>query len=239
MTSEGQQLKIKNSSSLKVEFPKVTNEDMTLFYGKRDSLGQMNWISTSESFKSNAAKKNKNAKQDYTANKIDTASVSSIAVVPVDRIIDYLKSSKSTSTLTEKEKEKIQKEIQLNQKVYDAINLKSFGWINCDKFQSITEKADLIVNIDPKDNISYASVFLIFKDINSIMQYYYLKDKQDFENSFRNIPIGYRVKLVAYSIKGEQILTYSENILIKENGNLTIKLKPTTVDEFKSLMSGS
>lgn len=53
MESDGQKLSIRKGSSLKVEFPKLRNGDMELFYGNRET-GSMNWIPANTSLKSSA-----------------------------------------------------------------------------------------------------------------------------------------------------------------------------------------
>jgi hypothetical protein len=52
MTSDGQQLKLKEGKTLSVEFPKLSNSEMSLFYGQRDSLGQLNWQQAEQKFES-------------------------------------------------------------------------------------------------------------------------------------------------------------------------------------------
>jgi hypothetical protein len=232
MTSDGAQLKIKDGSNIKIEFSKISNENMTLFYGQKDSLGQMNWVSTESSFSS------KREKQQQQLPQQQPAKVDSTKQTQMDALIGFLKSNNS-STLTEKEKEDIQKEIQLHQKIYDAINIKSFGWINCDRFQEIQDKTDLLVSIEQSSNVDYATFYLVFKDINSVMQSNYYKNNPNFKGGFQNIPVGYKVRLVGYTIKDKQILTYSEDISVKPKENLVIKLKPTTDSEFKILMTGT
>lgn len=230
MTSDGGQLKIKDGSSIKVEFPKTSNDNMTLFYGQKDSLGQMNWTATESSF--SVKKKKRESPQQQPAKSDSTKQTQ------MDALIGFLKSDNS-STLTAKEKEEIQKEIQLHQKIYDAINLKSFGWINCDRFMEVHDKTDILVTFDPSVDIPFANLYLVFKDINSVMQSYYNKQYSHLKGSFQNIPIGYKVRLVAYTIKDRQILTYSQDITVKSKDNITIKLKPTSESEFKTLMTGT
>ncbi|MBK6836760.1 MAG: hypothetical protein IPG89_21875 [Bacteroidetes bacterium] len=48
--SKGQKVKLKPERKLKVEFPKVDENEMTLFYGQRDSLGQLAWDSVPKKF---------------------------------------------------------------------------------------------------------------------------------------------------------------------------------------------
>ena len=43
VTSDGETVKLKEGKSYPVEFIKNSNDDMSLFYGQRDSMGAMNW----------------------------------------------------------------------------------------------------------------------------------------------------------------------------------------------------
>ncbi|MGG9961721.1 hypothetical protein [Ferruginibacter sp. SUN106] len=43
MESEGQKLQLKKGNNLQVNFPKLKDAEMELFYGNRDSSGNMNW----------------------------------------------------------------------------------------------------------------------------------------------------------------------------------------------------
>ena len=48
MECHGQKLKIKKGNSLPMEFPKLKDKEMELFYGNRASTGNMNWIKASQ-----------------------------------------------------------------------------------------------------------------------------------------------------------------------------------------------
>ena len=48
MESEGQKLQLKKGNQLQVDFPKLKDAAMELFYGSRDSLGNMNWIKATQ-----------------------------------------------------------------------------------------------------------------------------------------------------------------------------------------------
>ena len=51
ITSDAEKVKLKKDKTMEVEFPKITNKNMELFYGERDSLNQMNWVATNTKFK--------------------------------------------------------------------------------------------------------------------------------------------------------------------------------------------
>jgi len=48
MQSDGQKLQLKKGNHLQVDFPKLKDAEMELFYGSRDSLGDMNWIKAAQ-----------------------------------------------------------------------------------------------------------------------------------------------------------------------------------------------
>lgn len=50
ITSNGNQLKMKEGKGMAVEFPQQTEDEMDLYLGERDSLHQMNWTQTTEKF---------------------------------------------------------------------------------------------------------------------------------------------------------------------------------------------
>jgi len=229
MTSIGEQLKLKDGTSLKVELPKIDKSNMTLFYGQKDSLGQMNWTPSETAFVSKQEKPKPAPQIPETKGKSKDG---------MDELINFLTSGNST-TMTAKEREDYEQEVQLHKKVYDAVYLTSLGWINCDRFMGIQNKTDLLVHIDPSLNISSASLFLVFKDINSVIQSYYNNQIPDLNGGFQNIPVGKKVRLVAFAIKDKQIFTYSEEITIKAKDKLIIKLNPTSEGELKKLMAGA
>lgn len=221
MTSEGRQLRIKDNSSLDVEFPKLSDAEMSLFTGQRDSLGKMNWQATTQTFIQPIAKQQKPARA-----KADTSSFDDVV-----EIIDFLKDG---SEITKDKK----KEIEIHSKVFETMKLKSFGWINCDRFIDFPDKTNITIEMAPKDSIKSANLYLVFSDINSIMQAdYYIGKKYSYNDGFRNVPVGRTVRIIAYSVKNDKILTYSADIKIKQNENLTLDFKPTSDADFEKLMS--
>lgn len=228
MTSDGKQLKFKEGKNMAVEFPKQTEKEMFLFYGQRDSLGSMEWQQSAETFKTKPSQP-----QPETITKSNTKKKSQIEL-----ILDYMESDTSSTSMTKEEKEERERVNKVNEKVYSAIKINSFGWINCDRFFDIQNKTDLLVNFNPSDSISSANIFLVFKDINSVMQSYcFSSNGKTYNDGFSDIPVGYKVKLVAYTIKNEKVLSFASNITIKDKQTLTLSMKETSDDELKKLLS--
>jgi len=218
ITSQGKQLKLQEGKSLKVEFPKLTDTEMFLFYGQRDSIGKMEWQQAKDTFK--------------------IAQAVTIKDAIVDTIVEFVNtpSEDLVKTLTKGEKEKLKLESEINEKVYSAIDIKSFGWINCDRFIEIQNKTNLLIDINPADNVCSENIFLVFKDINSVMQsHYFYYNGKTVNEGFKNVPVGYNVRLVAYSIKNEKVFSYTTDLTINENQTLKLDLKESSNEELKEL----
>ncbi len=230
MTSNGQQLKLKESKSLPVTFPKLTDKEMALFYGRRDSLGQINWQPTNERFASVIPREKKT-----TDSKKEIAAESKSEM---ESIFDHVDSPEKAAT-PEQKKEWARSE--RNRKVFDrfyaAINLDSFGWINCDRFLEIEERTSLLVMINPRDSVIAAHVYLIFKDINSIMGQGYFKGSDSRATvSFKGVPIGYKARAIAITIKDEKPYVFASDFTIAKDGEIETNFKPITEKEFKSFI---
>jgi hypothetical protein len=232
MTSDGKQLKFKEGKNMAVEFPKLTENEMFLFYGQRDSLGSMEWQQASDTFKTKPSQP-----QPETITKTPTKRISDYW-----GIYYYIESEDLSTPMTKEEKEKIERVNKVYEKVYEkvysAVNINSFGWINCDRFLEIQNKTDLLVNFNPTDSISSANIYLVFKDINSVMQsYYFSSNGKTYNEGFSNIPVGYKVRLVAYTLKDEKVLSFASDIIVKDKQTLTLTMKETSDVELKKLLN--
>lgn len=228
ITSDGQQLKLKDGKTLSVEFPKLSNAEMFLFYGQRDSLGQLNWQQAEQKFESRS-------RQIITR---PTAADTSIS--ELDAILKYIE-SESKKPLTPEEKKQLEEQKKNNllaEKVYKAIQLNQFGWINCDRFYDIQDKTDLLFTFNDKDSMISANIYLVFKDINSVMQTCYFSfGDREFNSGFQNIPIGAKTQLIAFSIKNGKTYTYKSDLTIKANETIHLTLKETDQSNVDKLSS--
>lgn len=227
MTSNGEQLKLKEGKTLNIQFPKLSDKEMALFYGQRDVMGQINWQEASETFK-------------FTQQQPIPATDSVVKVrkkskSDIDAIMDYIESGDTTTTQEERETMiKREKDYKVSQKVYDEIGIANLGWINCDRFLEVEEKTDLYASFNPQDSVKNANVYLVFKDINSVIQAYYYSDKSP---QFENMPVGYKARLIAYTVKDEKVFAYSTDLTITKGQKLTLNLKEISDKDFKKLIS--
>lgn len=233
MTSDGQQLKLKKDKTLSVGFPKITDNEMSLFYGQRNSLGKIDWQKSEMKFVSSdieSAKAklgnpapNPTAVMPYRANSVQAILADSLA-----------REGKQLSSKEIKEIQEIEKDnSKVVNQVYETIQLKQLGWINCDRFLEISNKTNLQFEFNSKDSVIVANVYLIFKDINSIIENSYFSFKgKTFNSSFDDIPVDSKVKLIAFSQKNGQLYSYVSEFTITKNLKVKIDMRETSDKEF-------
>lgn len=224
ITSGSENVKIKNGKSIKVRFPQFSGDEMSLFYGQRDSLGLMNWEAT-----------------DVTLSQGDNGSVISELV---DEGVDPLE---DTDTLydddrTRKVKQKIRLESRKNQtiegKLYQAIEIKKLGWINVDRFYEMTNNKDFLLAFNPRDSVTSAIVYMIFEDINSVLTTtYFAVNDSVINNVFKNIPGEGRVKLIGVTLKDEEIFASQQIVDLRSEVRAEFKMEKTSEERLADLFN--
>lgn len=221
--SNGQQLKLKDGKYLSVEFPKITSEEMFLFYGQRDTLGQLNWQQVDQKFENKPRQNVKNNTQEHPSLTND-----------FENILSYIE-LESNKPLTSEEQQRIEENAKIAKVLdylYQPIKLNQFGWINCDRFYNVPNKTNLYYSFNPKDSIVSAKVYLVFKNINSIMQSFSFSIKDnEYKGVFDNIPVGENTKIIAFTIKNGKLYSYSSDLKIKTNQRVQIELKGISQDQ--------
>ncbi|NEN25699.1 hypothetical protein G3O08_19605 [Cryomorpha ignava] len=231
MTSDGNQLRMKQGKGLEVEFPKLTEDEMGLFLGERDSLGQINWIQAEQNFNSKDLEVPEEPKPKKTTKK-ETYS-------EIDLILGYIE-NKEVEPLTKEEIEEYERqkrEYETASKTYESVELMNFGWINCDRFwndPSPNTDIQLLVN---NDSLSGARMYAVFSDINSVVTAYYWQGMQD-TASFKNVPIGKDLTIIALSAKNETPFIFETTINTATDKQVQIEFMVTTQAEIKEKMKG-
>ena len=88
--------------------------------------------------------------------------------------------------------------------------------------------------MSPSDSIDNANVYLVFKDINSVtQQYYYKGTAKDNSVKFEGLPVGYKTRLIAYTVKDEKAYVFASDVTISKNQKLDVAFIPVTEQEFK------
>lgn len=233
LTSDGQKLKLKEGKTYSVQLPKISEEEMNLFYGQFDSTKNMNWKQTEQVFVAPVRIVSDSAIHDANALPFEV-----IVVTGSGKFRDTVK--KSVKNLTESELKQYDQEMEVSKKVYSPINVNKFGWINCDRFNTpgvpLTNVEFTITN--KPEEVNYILVYMIFTEINSVMQccYYSWNNKVE-KNNFYNTPIGTQVKFLAMgSQHGKIFATLTNKTKLISNHNEKLTLQEMSEADFHSLM---
>jgi len=234
---------------------------MELFYGQRDSLGQMNWKVAQQRFKAHEVevevveekKEDKNAVTyrnsgsvivNTTSNGMDRSAFARTREEAL-RMLGYPAKytyrlngdTAKTAKLSEKETEALKKLTKTQTAMYQAISLNQLGWINVDRFINIPDKTQLFITLNDSKTVRSVCVFLVFKTINSVLQRFYCP-AFDIDLSFRDIPVGYNVRLIAYGFDDQgELYTHSSDLTLKNDENLSINLQKTANNDLDKLFA--
>ena len=246
-------LRIKKNKSIKVEFPKISDKGMSLFNGKNDSLGNMNWFDLGKKLGVNKIPENKSIAIAGPPRRYNLVRLKSGIIIEIDEWEYYerirmndprldssqvIRKSVRFDRAEEEENKFIQKGEKnkiINEVLYKAVEIKKLGWINCDRFIDIKKKTNLVVSYDKKDTIESAVLFLVFKDINSVMKNYFVLRNGLNNSVFTNIPVGQKVKLISISVKNNEIFIYQSDLTIELNKAITVNHKKSTSNNLSSL----
>lgn len=117
--------------------------------------------------------------------------------------------------------------------LYEQIDVASLGWINCDRFYNAPNVMDLAYNIVGKDSVGYAKVFVLFHDINSLMEGSYRSDAT--QSFIRKVPVGSNVTLIAMSIKGKKVFLSKVRTVTTPGAVVALNMNEATENEMKNL----
>lgn len=219
MTSDGEQLRLKHNKTLEVQFPKLANEKMELFYGERDSTSAINWKSDGIKFDLAVPKQ------------VAVTGDTLLAETATDDIADIV-SYTGKSADSKKDQKKIKKIIQqenLENRMYRIVQLNRMGWINCDRF--INEKLTLVAyRLIQNSDVAFADVYAVYRDINSMEQ-------NNTNMGDMEMPVGRKVTFIAISCKDKKYYSFTKDITVKEGLKIDITLKETSEKDLKKLFT--
>ncbi|QQS52696.1 MAG: hypothetical protein IPM71_08175 [Bacteroidota bacterium] len=199
LVSDSVQVLLKDSCTMPVVFPRITDEPMLLFDGKRDSTGRMNWTPTRQEL-SYSAPSRKPFKQKRN-----------IEVIVWN---DTLNETFEVKQMSPEEKEKYSKEFDKKKKVYNETRLSSFGWKNIDYYFQYENRIDIEFTVPTSIASSSIRSYLIFKEINSVISPYTFTDSS---LTYREVPEALTYSILAVSYFNKKIyLFYKENQIVGE-----------------------
>jgi hypothetical protein len=244
MTSEGEQLKLRKGKKLPVQFARLSEKEMSLFYGQRDSMGQMNWQPAQQKLQ----------KETITLGDIkyipkgkgrDSVVITIKKSNGSETILTYLESDTTQTPMGRSDGESDGEKARINhisnadtdkveavaRNMYEVVELNDFGWINCDRFYEISEedKTDLRIAFPAIDSIEYAVAYLVFKDLNSVMDLpCYPPVGNQYSPKFLNIPLKAKTKLIAFTIKKGKSYLFQKELTIKPQQSVEVNFKEAT-----------
>ncbi len=134
----------------------------------------------------------------------------------------------------EKEKKVIAATKKLNESLYDITSIKTLGWINCDRLYPEAVKTNITYTIAAADTIHVAHVFLVYKELNSVIESTFYNTTSDGTRHFDNIPIGYKARLIAVANRNNELLACKMDITISKDQHTMIVWKKTTPEALNS-----
>lgn len=228
VTSGDQKLKLKTGKNYTVEFPKKSDPEMSLFYGETDRLNKMNWRKGDQVFALPASRND------------STGEYEVILITGKGKFRDT--SRMKMKNLSKEQLAQLQEESEKSSKYYAPVALNKFGWINCDRFyNNDAPRTTVQFNItNSAEEVNFVNVWMIFTDINSVMQSsYYTWNHKTEKTDFANIPVGTTAKFLAVCYRDGKIFTAqtSEKKVIKDQHE-QLTLHETNEAEFGEMMKG-
>jgi hypothetical protein len=120
---------------------------------------------------------------------------------------------------------KVKSTIELS--YYTPVEIKNLGWINCDRFYNKPSNGTIECNFDSSNNFKFVTVYLIFKNINSL-----LKENIDRKlvngniELYNKLPTGESIKLIAIAKQNGKYFSYKEDFVATSNKLLQFKFSP-------------
>lgn len=220
-TSDGKSIKLKAGSPIKIQFKKTAEAPfMRSYLGERDSIG-INWQLDNENVMDTIF---------YTVKK-ESYIIDNEEDIPGEayyiEVISYGIVGKDTFEIS-RSKSGGESDIAYENVPYYSLHSTKLGWINCDYFIDADDVMDF--NVTKTDSIK-TQIYLIFKDINSIMGPTDWDDKTYF---FRNIPKGSEVMVLSIGNKDDEFYFASSTKKLKEDNEvIQLNYNKTTLEEIE------
>lgn len=105
-----------------------------------------------------------------------------------------------------------------------VFNINKLGWINCDYFEEGVLEGNIVLNSLERN----LNVRLVFKELNSIMEFRRYEDSFELEG----LPLNRKAKIIAYKESNSKIEFYEKEITIDSLLQFEIALEDISVEDF-------
>ncbi|HLA59648.1 MAG TPA: hypothetical protein VK622_12830 [Puia sp.] len=262
MTSNGNNLRIKANRSLKIQIPKISDREMELFYGQRDSLGSLNWLAAGKKIivqkiipvveKQKVVQQERPAiitvpeKKEPVTTETDLDRLMNfagkkgnrISVREFDSLANFkrvdaetedfsMKVIEKVDTLTGKKTTEIQTTYYTPIEYYLPVEVRSLGWINCDRFSNYPNKSEIRCEFDSSVEVSSAKIYVVFKSMNAMQQEFISAASKSGSTRLNNqYPAGQAVQLLAFARIGKKYYASKQDLVLKSQENVKLKFSP-------------
>lgn len=220
ITSDGNKVQLKKEKTLAVNFPKITNTKMDLFYGKRNELNQMNWDATNKAFTNEVPKTDTKTKESDLAPDIEA--------IDFDDLLAY--TEKGEDNISKKDRKQLS---QIDSKIYKVMQLNKLGWINCDEFYNRATES-FVINYENKDELTFVKSYILFKNINSVMDLF--TDSNTKLSNAIHLPINQKIKIVSFSFKNDKFYFGEKEVTLIKDKLIEITFKEVSEQELNKLI---
>ena len=118
---------------------------------------------------------------------------------------------------------------------YNPENWQKLSGINCDRFLGENNLVALNYYFSDIDSIKAARMFLVFKNINSVMSHDFRVYGQ--HNSFTNIPAGAQTIIIAIGLKNGSLVADKMDVTAWQGQTVTLNMKALKDEEIPTLFS--
>lgn len=202
MKNGDRKLRIKKDKSLVMQCPKYSNKEMELFYGQKDSSGNLNWVPAKKPIRKitgkpeltpGVAKNPGTQPQSSPPITKDTAKSQDgsltalldfaekkgnrISASELDSFLDKRDLFENDADLIRVTKEETDVETGEKKKVsskvyYEPVEIRKLGWINCDRYYQNPNKTKINCDLQFVEQTDKASIYIVFNNINSLIKEY-------------------------------------------------------------------
>lgn len=236
----GHKLHLKPGKTIAVSFPKNSKESMQLFYGNKDSMGNMNWQPSNTalrvSYKTDSVMERipvVSAHDSVTnAGDFDKDAAFGLRVENGQTRIAKIKKQRVSDTQYILRRVDAGKRVE--DQLYAQVKLSKMGWINCDRPYDAPEVTEMLVYTPAVYRGKLVRMYIVFKRWNSVLTRQFYPRNDNSGNTLYGLPVNEPVRIIAFTVAGG-LHAFSQDVILQHN-IINIDLKPATDADIKKLI---
>jgi hypothetical protein len=239
-SANGHPLRLKPGKTLSVSFPRKSKEEMKLFYGNRDSAGNMNWkpanVSLRPSYKADSVTEKVPVVRVHdsviNAKDYDKDAAFGVRVVNGEASVAKLKTVRVSDTTYVTRSIDLGK--KLEERLYAQARIDKMGWINCDRLYDMPGETTLLVHAPGEYKGKLIRMFIVFKNSNSVLSQPFYPRPDNAYSRLYGLPANEAVRIIAFAVAGG-LHTFSKDMVLKDAA-VDLDLKPASDTAIRKLL---